>query len=355
MKNDPLEYLEYEDIRYARYKDKEGEISRGTAILFDDKNRRMVHDYPHIFRVYRLKEGIRRFFGNEWFYAEEKLDGYNVRILKHNNRIIAVTRGGIICPFSTEWVHHWMGNYRIDDFFELYPERILCAEFLGDSPYNSKREPSLPPGMSFFCFDIMMPGGKLMHPEERCEILGELKLPQVHSFGKFRLKDMSRINDIVLRLNRDRREGIIFKRTNGEKAIKFVTAESDISDLERTLTFFYDIEPGFYTNRVMRLTMFVQEFGLDEEEYGAKLGRAILRGYNPLKEYEGSFENFTIYMHSLENWKSLKKIILSHVDIFNDDIVKTEINGVNLYRISFSRKHKKSTQRYRELLSGHEE
>jgi len=211
MKNDPLEYLEYEDIRYARYRDKEGEISRGTMIIFDEKIRRMINDYPHILRVYRMKEGIKNFFGNDSFYAEEKLDGYNVRILKHNNRIVAVTRGGIICPFSTEWVHYWMGRYRIDDFFELYPDRILCAEFLGDNPYNSKRDPTLPPGMSFFCFDIMMPSGRLIPPDERYKILGELNIPQVKSFGKFRFKDLNRLRNIVLELNAGRREGIIFK------------------------------------------------------------------------------------------------------------------------------------------------
>jgi len=355
MKSDPLEYLEYEDIRYARYRDKEGEISRGTAILFDEKNKRMIHDYPHIYRVYRLREGIKRFFGNDWFYAEEKLDGYNVRILKHDNRIIAITRGGIICPFSTEWVHHWMGRYRIDDFFELYPDRILCAEFLGDNPYNSKRDPTLPAGMSFFCFDIMMPGGKLMHPEERYSILGNLNLPQIRSFGKFRIKDFSRISDIVLKLNSDRREGIIFKKVNGDKAIKFVTAESDLIDIEQFLPYFYDIEPGFYSNRLMRISLFAGEFGLDLEEYSRKIGDAILKGYSSLENYNGSFENFTIYMHSLDNWKLLKKLIVTHIDIVHDEIESKELSGVKLYRIRFSRKHKKSTARYREILSGHEE
>lgn len=356
MKADPLEYLEYEDIRYARYRDKEGEISRGTAILFDDRNnRRMVNDYPHIFRVYRLREGIKRFFGNDWFYAEEKLDGYNVRILKHDSRIIAVTRGGIICPFSTEWVHHWMGKYRIDDFFEMYPDRILCAEFLGDNPYNSKHDPTLPAGMSFFCFDIMMPSGKLMHPEERYSILNDLKLPQVHSFGKFRIKDFGRIKDIVKRLNDNKREGIIFKKVSGDKAIKFVTAESDLIDIEQFIPYFYDIEPGFYSNRLMRISLFTREFGLDEEEYSRKLGKAILNGYSPLEKYEGSFENFTIYMHSLENWKMLKKIILTHIDIIHDEIEERELGGVMLFKIKFSRKHKKSTLRYREIISGHEE
>ncbi len=355
MKSGSLEHLEYDDTMYARYRDKEGNISRGTIILFDEKNKRMVNDYPHIFRVYRLKEGIKRFFGNSYFYAEEKLDGYNIRILKHNERIIAVTRGGIICPFSTEWVHYWMGKYRFNDFFGLYPDRIICAEFLGDNPYNSKRDPALPPGMSFFCFDIMMPDGKLMPPEERYDIFSNLQFPQVHSYGKFRLRDLERIKDIILKLNHDKREGIILKKINGENAIKFVTAESDLIDIEQFLTYFYDIEPGFYSNRLMRIALFTQEFNLDEEEYRGKIGKAILNGYSGLKDYKGSYEKFTIYTHSIDRWKHLKKLIITHIDIIHDEFEETEVGGMKLFRIQFSRKHKKSTQRYREILSGHEE
>jgi hypothetical protein len=60
-------------------------------------------------------------------------------------------------------------------------------------------------------------------------------------------------------------------------------------------------------------------------------------------------------MHSLDNWKMLKKLIVTHIDIIHDEIEERELGGVKLYRIRFSRKHKKSTQRYREIISGHEE
>lgn len=349
------ELLRYGPLSYSRYTERSPDHERGTVILHGDGHNRIVRDYPHIARVYRLHAGTRRFFGNEYFFAEEKLDGYNVRILKYNDEIIALTRGGFICPFSTEWVRYWMTVYRFEEFFELYPDRIICAEFVGDNPYNSKRDQSLPPGLSFFCFDIMRDDGRLLPVEEKYAVFESLDLPQVRSYGKFRLKDYEKLREIVLDLNAGKREGIILKGVHGNRSIKFVTAESDLNDIEKSLEYFYDIEPGFYSNRLMRISLFVQEFELDEKEYMNRIGRAVLKGYSFLLDYAGSLESFTIYMHSLENWKALKKLIIQHKDIVHDGIERVNINGVMLHKIIFERKHRKSTERFHEILGGHEE
>jgi putative ATP-dependent DNA ligase len=350
-----VEQLQYGAISYSRYTERSHEHDRGTVILHGGNHDRVIKDYPHIARVYRLHEGINRFFGSDYFFAEEKLDGYNVRIIKHNNEIVAVTRGGFICPFSTEWVQYWRGSFRLDDFFVMHPDRIICAEFVGDNPYNSKRDISIPSGLSFFCFDIMRNDGKLIPVNDKYEIFGMLNLPQVRSFGRFRINDFAGLKEIILELNRTRREGIVLKGTGGNRSIKFVTAESDLLDIEKSLAYFYDIEPGFYSNRLMRVSLFVQEFKLDEAEYMEKLGRAILKGYSFFSDYEGSIETFTIYMHSMENWKALKKLIILHKDIVHDSIDPVEIDGGMLHKIVFGRKHKKSTERYHLILGGHEE
>ena len=350
-----IESLSFGSVNYSRYTDRCPEHERGTVIIHNENHERIIKDYPHICRVYRMQEGIKRFFGSEYFYAEEKLDGYNVRILKNNDDIIAVTRGGFICPFSTEWVHYWRSSFRLDDFFDLYPDRIICAEFVGDNPYNSKRDKALPPGLSFFCFDVMRNDGKLLPIDEKYEIFSRFNLPQVKSFGRFRLKDSAKMKEIILELNRDQREGIVLKGINGNRSIKFVTAESDLLDIEKTLAYYYDIEPGFYANRLMRISLFVQEFKLDETEYIKRIGESVLNGYSFLMDYDGSLEMFTFYMHSMENWKALKKLIILHKDIVRDRTELADIKGVMLHKIVFGRKHKKSTERYHLILSGHEE
>jgi putative ATP-dependent DNA ligase len=197
--------------------------------------------------------------------------------------------------------------------------------------------------------------GKLLPVEEKNEIFKSLNLPFVKSFGKFRFENISVLKDIVLELNRNNREGIVLKEVNGGRAIKFVTAESDLHDIEKALEYFYDIEPGFYSNRLMRVSLFVQEFKLDESEYIKRVGESILRGYSFLKEYESSVEMFTIYMHSLNNWEELEKLIVQHKDIVYDITDLIYINGIKLHKIVFGRKHRKSTERFHQILSGHEE
>jgi len=350
-----IEDLRYGTIGYSRYTERSAENERGTVIIHEDGYDRIIKDYPHIFRVYRLNNGIKHFFGSGYFYVEEKLDGYNVRIIKHKENIIAVTRGGFICPFSTEWIQYWMKSYRLDDFFNLYPDRIICAEFVGDNPYNSKRDNLLPPGLSFFCFDIMCNDGKLLPVEEKYAIFSSLNLPQVNSFGRFRFANSDKLKEIILELNRRQREGIVLKDVHGNRSIKFVTAESDLLDIEKSLAYFYDIEPGFYSNRLMRISLFVQEFNLDEKEYIDRIGRAVVRGYSFLLDYNSSLETFTIYMHSMECWEELKKLIILHKDIIHNGAEPVDINGVMLHKIVFERKHKKSTEKYHQILSGHEE
>ena len=354
-KRSKIELLKYGLISYSRYTEHCPGHDRGTVVIHGRGSDRIIKDYPHISRVYRFENGIKRFFGTDFFYAEEKLDGYNVRIIKHGKDILAITRGGFICPFSTEWIQYWRGSFRLDDFFIHHPDRIICAEFIGDNPYNSKRDHSQPAGLSFFCFDIMRNDGKLLPIEEKSEIFRSLALPLVKSFGRFSIKSSDALKDVMLELNRMNREGIILKGLNGNHSIKFVTAASDLHDIEISLSYFYDFEPGFYSNRLMRISLFVQEFRLDEIEYAKRIGDAILKGYSFLSDYNGSLEVFTIYVHSMDNWEELKKLIIQHKDVVHDEINTVDINGERLFKIVFGRRHKKSTERFHEILSGHEE
>jgi len=349
------ESLRFDDISYFRYTDREEEHGRGEAVITEGRSRRIIRDYPHICRVFRLGEGVRRYFGRGPFYAEEKLDGYNIRIVRHRGRLLAVTRGGIICPFTTEWAEFWRAGYRFDEFFNERPMASLCAEIMGDSPYNSKRYEFVPPGLSFFCFDIMNSDGTFLPVEEKYSVFSRLGFPCVPRLGRFTADDMDSLRSIVLDLNSRGREGLVLKSPESGRAIKFVTAESDLADLELFMMYYYDIEPGFYSSRILRVTLFAQEFGLDQGEYAGRLGSAIMTGYGGLRDYEGSFEKFTVYAHSPRSWELIKRVILKHADIVDEEPSPENVNGVPLYRILFRRKHRKSSQRFREIITGHEE
>jgi putative ATP-dependent DNA ligase len=100
--------------------------------------RRFTHNYQSIpagkiGRMFHLGQGLDANFACP-FWVEEKVDGYNVRIFAHENEVLAVTRRGYICPFTTD---------RIKDFininlFTVYPNLIVCAEVAGpENPYNT--------------------------------------------------------------------------------------------------------------------------------------------------------------------------------------------------------------------------
>lgn len=66
--------------------------------------------------------------GRRSFYAEEKLDGYNVRLFCHNGAYYALTRGGFVCPFTTEWAEIWAQRHGLGAFFRDHPNQVLCGE-----------------------------------------------------------------------------------------------------------------------------------------------------------------------------------------------------------------------------------
>ena len=48
-----------------------------------------------------LAPAIKRHF-SDIVAVEEKMNGHNVRVLSIDGEIVALTRGGFICPYSTE-------------------------------------------------------------------------------------------------------------------------------------------------------------------------------------------------------------------------------------------------------------
>ena len=72
-----------------------------------------------------MKPGLRQQFPG-YFWAEEKMDGYNVRVARVGDRVVAITRGGYLCPFTSD---------RLPDLldltiFEQHPDLIPCAEIV---------------------------------------------------------------------------------------------------------------------------------------------------------------------------------------------------------------------------------
>lgn len=78
----------------------------------------------------RIESGVPRHFKGS-FFAEEKVDGYNAKVVNVAGRILAFTRSGQVCPFTTDRILDFLPT----PFFEDHPEWIICAEIAG--PDNS--------------------------------------------------------------------------------------------------------------------------------------------------------------------------------------------------------------------------
>lgn len=100
-----LEHCHAEELTYFRLTQEFKKYHRGT--IFYEKD--IIPGYPRIPRILHLENGIKRYFRDK-FYLEEKMDGYNVRVCLINNRPVTFTRGGFICPFTTD---------RIGDLIDL--------------------------------------------------------------------------------------------------------------------------------------------------------------------------------------------------------------------------------------------
>lgn len=87
--------------------------------------------------------------------VEEKMNGFNVRAIVFDGKITAITRGGYVCPYSTEKA----GQLLNIDFFNDHPELVLHGEMVGpDNPYVPKKIYDDVDSIDFYVFDMRYKG-----------------------------------------------------------------------------------------------------------------------------------------------------------------------------------------------------
>lgn len=263
---------DYEELSYIQFMDDYKSIPRGTVIF----NNNVVNGYPPIGRVLSLSSGLATQFEHP-VWIEEKVDGYNIRILKIHSHVIAVTRGGYICPFSTD---------RIDDLldtsiFSKHPDLILCGEIAGpENPYLYGGPPFIKEDVQLFIFDI----GRWNHEdylpyEEKTQRIREYKLPTVQMFGRFELQNTDPIKELLLKLHSEFREGVVFKEDSlRNKRAKYTTTNTNIIDIKSGAYNMLDLPPEYFMNRILRLVLFLEEQNLEQtNELSQRLGEAFIK------------------------------------------------------------------------------
>ncbi|MEM4360169.1 MAG: RNA ligase [Candidatus Bilamarchaeaceae archaeon] len=330
-----------EEIEYIRFAKPHKGIERGTVIT----RGAIIWGYPHIKRVFRLETGITRNIRSNIFYVEEKIDGYNLRIASISGKPFAFTRGGYLDPFATEKVREMP---TICAFFETYPDYVLCAEMIGNTPYTPPTEKF---DIALFVFDVDNGNGYLP-PLQKYSILKKFGLKPASLLGRFDKSQIAIVKKIAENLNKGKREGIVIKSADRTDVVKFVTPFADVEDIEKCAYTFFDMPGGFFYQRILRSAYFINEFKLEQRKHAELLGNAFYSGLSraikDVSEGRDVEEEFEIVVSD----ESIFDRIRAHIGKEVEVKVIFKRKERNRVRIRFSKVYKKTTKMLRMLYEG---
>jgi putative ATP-dependent DNA ligase len=310
----------------------------------------LVLGYPHIPRIYVLKTGLKRYLKYP-FYAEEKIEGYNVRLVKVDDEILAFTRRGYVCAFATDRWEDFLPE--LPKFFEENPDLVVCAEVAGpENPFVSEYPSYIKEDINFFVFDFMKKGeGGFLNVFKKLELLKKYRLNFPEIQGPFDPeKDYQKIKELLKRYHLEKREGIVFKPDYEGNRVKYVTPFSNLEDLRVVFPYLGEIDPHFVSLRLIRLALNLYEFEEFKEEVYSILGKNL---------FEETLENFKIEKLLQETFRVRFKresnflALLAHFRMakVSIEVKKTEWKN-GYFCVEFSKIYPKATQFWKSKLEG---
>jgi len=260
--------------RLHRFEKAVSGVEAGTVIF---ENGEIVYGYPKIRRAMMLAPAIERHFLGS-VVVEEKMNGHNVRISSVNGDVVALTRGGFICPYSTEVARRLMP----EEIFDEHPDMVLCGEMVGpENPYVAK---SVYPTdtIDFYLFDLARKNARNTLGVQRThQFADEFGLKAATMLGEFSRESAERrIRRIMKRLGRQGREGVVMKDPeNKVPPMKYTTSETNCNDLAVAFRYYNDYALDFFVSRAVREGFQSAEWEESTDERRARaqrLGESIL-------------------------------------------------------------------------------
>jgi putative ATP-dependent DNA ligase len=230
-----------------RFEKEASGVEAGTVIF---ESGEVVFGYPKIRRAMMLAPALEKHFPDT-LAVEEKMNGHNVRITSVDGEVIALTRGGFVCPYSSEVARKILP----EGIFDADPDLVLCGEMVGpENPYVPK---SIYPTdtIDFYLFDLAHKNGKKtlgVHRTHR--FADEHHVKATALLGEFR-KDRAaeKIKRIIKQLGRRGREGVVIKDTeNKVPALKYTSSEANRDDLAFAFRYYNDHALDFFVSRAVR-------------------------------------------------------------------------------------------------------
>ncbi len=331
-----------------------GEFEEGTLIAKTVNGLEIVRGYPKIKRALTLYPTIKKHFRGE-VVLEEKMNGYNVRIVMFGKNIYAITRGGFICPYTTEKARRLINP----DFFKDHPNLMLCCEAVGEeSPFVPKDIYGVKT-IDFYVFDIRDRKTNVALPIKEKEklaeeygfnlapILAEVHVSKAHEVAK----------EIIKELGRKGREGIVIKDPEMKRQpIKYTTSESNCSDLSFAFRFFGEYGKDFMFSRIVREGFQAFEFDESDEEFKQRclrLGEAILKAMiesiREVSEGKKVYDKMRLRFYDLEVFELFKEHV-RRMGVSAEFSEPIEDNGS--YVVWFYRYMKSTTDKIDHILRG---
>ncbi|ABU82427.1 RNA ligase [Ignicoccus hospitalis] len=273
--------MEYKGAKYIHLK-KGKWGGKGSVIIYYKGDVGVVPGYPSIQRLVLLSK-VPHYFP-EGVSVEEKMNGYNVRVVKVGGEVFAVTRGGYLCPYTNARLKSVYGEELSSLLDELPPGSFVAGEVVGtENPYVRVEYPEAPK-FDYFIFDIFVregDGWRQMPVEERHELVRRHGLRGVRLLGTFRPDEsVSKIKEIVDRFDAEGREGVVLKDPLYKRPpAKYTGSFTNIGDIEQGMKYPFDEGKDYLFPRIVREMFKVFEEGLAGrklEERALWLGRAIL-------------------------------------------------------------------------------
>ena len=339
----------YHGRAYRRLPDYRRSVEKGTVLVAGT----VVRGFPKIPRCLVLDEGIPQQFDRE-IAVEEKLNGYNVRVARIEGDILAFTRSGIVCPFTTHKVRTLVD---CEQFFDQHPDRMLCGEMIGpETPYTTADCYDVD-SIAFRAFDIQdRVSGASLPVEERRATCDNLGIPQVDLFGIYEPAEaVEATPEIVDGLDDRGREGIVMKTVDGSQQLKYTTSAANQGDLAYAFSLPFDYGRAFAFRRLIREGFQSVEFGDSEAERRERargVGESLLLSMTDAIEAVGDGERLG-ERHTVRAEPRVVDALLEHLrdqglslDIERD----RRVEGQRV--VTFSKRIQRSTDKIDSYLDG---
>lgn len=332
-----------------RIEKKFGIYEEGTVVIKSRDGLKVVRGFPKIRRILALETGLKKHFGDKMIAVEEKMNGYNVRVVKIGDEIYAITRRGLICPYTTEKAREKISR----DFFDEHEDFMLCCEAIGNaSPYVADYYGI--EGLEFFVFDIRdCKTNVALNIEDKVRVLKKYKIKAVEILKKCRASEIEKIKEVVKDLHSRKREGVVLKDIEMKlEPLKYTTSFANCSDLAYAFKFFEEYSRDFMLARIIREAFQAFEFGYSEERallLGKSILEAVIDSINRVRSGEEVLERSRLVFSSEKVYEAFKMHLKLLGISFREIEVKKSEKGLE---VVIARVMRATTDKIRSLLEG---